>query len=232
MALKQGLVFISSLLGLAVAVPTVDHDRRAGPLGKNFTFYVWGNGIPGFQLFYADGAAVFTDYETASASNNLVPLTLTFTRRQNPPPGREGMGYSFSARPDPSAPVSNAATQSPPFTSTTLFVSDSTAHNVGFATPASDLPAVRFGGFMIIEQRHFVVEDTGLVLPSLFCAFRSKENPNVWELKWNVSNDVPERADGVPVTLRSNKFPYKEAERAKDLGTSCRTRAAVVRGAD
>jgi hypothetical protein len=26
-----------------------------GPVGKNHTFYVWGNGIPGLQLFYDNG---------------------------------------------------------------------------------------------------------------------------------------------------------------------------------
>jgi hypothetical protein len=139
------------------------------------------------------------------------------------------MGYSFTAAPDPSAPVSNAATRSSPFTNTTLFVSDSTGHNVGFTTSATALASTRMGGFMIAEQRLFVVEDTGSVLPSLYCAFPSKENPKIWELKWNVANDVPERANKVPVTLRSNKFPYKEPERANNMETRCRTRAAITR---
>ena len=83
---------------------------------------------------------------------------------------------------------------------------------------------------MIAEQRLFVVEDTGSVLPSLYCAFPSKENPQ--DLGAEVecdANDVPERANEVPVSLRSNKFPYKEPERANNMETRCRTRAAITR---
>ncbi|KAK0622733.1 hypothetical protein B0T14DRAFT_564158 [Immersiella caudata] len=216
------LLSVSLILGRFAAA-------AEGPVGKNHTFYVWGNGIPGLQVFYDNGAAVFTDYETASATDSLVPVKVTVTRRQNAPPGRERMGYSFSAVPDLSAPVSNAATKSPPFSSATLFVSDptSTTHNVGFATEGSDLTAARMGGFLLSDGRIFVVEETGRVTPSLYCAFPRKENPKIWDIKWNVTNDVPERADGLPVTLRVVKFPYKEPERARGMGTMCQTGPAV-----
>ncbi|KAK4450873.1 hypothetical protein QBC34DRAFT_424204 [Podospora aff. communis PSN243] len=218
------LLSISSVLGRCAAA-------AVGPVGKNYTFWVWGNGIPGLQLFYDNGAAVFTDYETASASDSLVPVKVSVTRRQNPPPGLEGMGYSFSAVPDLSAPVSNAATKSPPFSSATLFVSDPTSHDVGFATEISALASARFGGFLLADGRIFVVEDTGSVTTALYCAFPRKDNPKIWDVRWNVTNDVPERADGVPVSLRIVKFPYKEPERAHGLGTRCRTAPAVYREA-
>lgn len=41
----------------------------------------------------------------------------------------------------------------------------------------------------------------GLVKSSLCCASPTKENPRIWELKWNVTNDG-DRTDGLPVTLK------------------------------
>ena len=135
------------------------------------------------------------------------------------------MGYSFTASPDPSAPVSNPATKSPPFTTTTLYVSDrgsSPAHDVGF-TPSQSTTGLRLGGFMLSERRFFSVEDSGSVKPSLYCAFPSREREGVWELKWNVtSSGGGEGRVGVPVTLRNMPYP-KNTKAEWYFGTECQT---------
>jgi len=57
-----------------------------------------------------------------------------------------------------------------------------------------------------MEQALIVIDEDSNGKPSLFCAFPSKANPDIWVLKWNVTTDVPERADGVAVTLRTSKY--------------------------
>ena len=169
---------------------------------------------------------------------------VTFTRRQNPPPGLDGMGYSFSATPDPQ--MTPPQQQQPqPFTSATFFVGDRLSspspstnpnanHEVGFALTTTTTESEsetdkaptgseqRFGGFMLSSTRFFVVEDDGYFGASLFCAFPSAENPKIWELRWNVTNDVPERAHGLPVTLRSAAYP-RDTKAEYHFGTRCLT---------
>ncbi|KAK5656053.1 hypothetical protein OQA88_5192 [Cercophora sp. LCS_1] len=225
MAVKHLITFLSTIVVPISAAPA---EAAKGPLGTSFNFYAWGNGIPGLRLFYDDGAAVFTDYETASSTPNLIPVALTFTTRQNSPVHPK-MGYSFTAQPDLAAPMTpNAAMLSPPFTSATFFVGNRPSsespdsHEVGFAPlDAASTTAVRVGGFMIVDRRFSIVEDDGLVKSSVYCAFPRKDNPRIWEVKWNVTNDG-ERADGLPVTLRTGTYP-KDTKAEFHFGTRCGT---------
>jgi hypothetical protein len=58
-SLLNGLT-IFALLGVSVAGPV---DRRADAVvGDKFNLYAWGNNIPGLQLFYADGRALYLLY--------------------------------------------------------------------------------------------------------------------------------------------------------------------------
>jgi len=53
MAIKQILLF--SISSLVVRVSAAPAEPSRGQIGTSFKFYVWGNGIPGLPLFYADG---------------------------------------------------------------------------------------------------------------------------------------------------------------------------------
>ena len=54
MSLKQLLVSLAVLGGRSSATPA-DEPNPNPWIGKKFTFYVWGNDIPGLQLFYLNG---------------------------------------------------------------------------------------------------------------------------------------------------------------------------------
>lgn len=89
------------------------------------------------------------------------------------------------------------------------------SHAVGFAPNAEEAAAApaafQLGGFMVAVQRFTVVEDSsrtrGSCTSRCTARCRARRTPKVWELRWNVTNDVPERANGVPVTLRMAQFP-------------------------
>lgn len=55
------------------------------------------------------------------------------------------------------------------------------SHAVGFAPNAEEAAAApaafQLGGFMVAVQRFTVVEDSGLVHQSLYCAFQSAAKP-------------------------------------------------------
>ncbi|KAM7191206.1 hypothetical protein V8F20_009384 [Naviculisporaceae sp. PSN 640] len=187
-------------------------------------------------------AAVFTDDTTAANMTDvLVPVNLTVTRRQQPPLGLERMAHSFTATPDIASSPAAAALMP---TNTTMFVgqpasngSDPSStgprpatHEVGFvlnaegdrSTPVS--ASMRLGGFLIIERRFVYVRDEDHVIYyALFCGLPSKDNPAIWTIQWNVTNDVPERAAGLPVMLRTDK-PAKGSKPGNGWGTKCLTR--------
>lgn len=187
---------------------------------------------------YSGGAALLTDSETARSNQSLIPVTLTLTRRQHAqPPGLKG-GYSVTAIPDLSAVNASIAASEMPINAT-FFVGDRpspplnlASHEVGFFPGAEDPdaiipPGLKLGGFFFGDRTLRVVEErdltTGVILPSLFCAFPSKEDPKIWMMQWNVTNDVPERANGLPVTLRTYKW-RDGAPPTFGFGTKCMTR--------
>ncbi|KAK3381954.1 hypothetical protein B0H63DRAFT_524634 [Podospora didyma] len=216
------------LAGASSAASIQSRDEPATLVGQKFNLYAWGNGIPGLPVFYADGAAVFADLETAKSTDNLVPISFTtlprLTLEPNPssPPWS---GYTFSASPNTTLTpgFNNSATQSLPFTTAKFYVpqrgSPPTQNTAGFIpdnthTPSSSSLATvhsdsvyRIGGFWIGSREFRVVEDSGRVHPTLYCAFPSATTPGVWVLKWNTTNQTPETKDGVPVSLRTNPFP-------------------------
>ncbi|KAK3375890.1 hypothetical protein B0T24DRAFT_718381 [Lasiosphaeria ovina] len=183
----------------------IGRQTGLGQLGQEFDLYAWGNGIPGLPVFYADGAAVSTDLATANTLDNLVPVSFTIVPRTA---GAVDKGYSFSAAPNQAARVTNSAAQAPPFNKATLFVGGRSAsaqqHAVGFVADGARVPEdVRTGGFKLDARSFRVVEDSGLVHMSLYCAFPSAAIPGLWDLRWNVSNQTPETSSGVPVSLKA-----------------------------
>jgi hypothetical protein len=54
MSLKQFLFSLAVLRGQSSDTPA-DEPNTNPWIGKKFTFYVWGNDIPGLQLFYLNG---------------------------------------------------------------------------------------------------------------------------------------------------------------------------------
>ncbi|KAK3347011.1 hypothetical protein B0T25DRAFT_521302 [Lasiosphaeria hispida] len=233
MSLKQ-LLFSLAVLGRSSAMPA-DEPNPNSWIGKKFTFYVWGNDIPGLQLFYLNGQAVAADYATANTSSDLVPVTFTSTKFFLPRPSSSNRAYSYLATPDPLAPVSNPSTLSPPFTSAYLTIPTpdepaTSLHPVSF-TPStstlSDVPntTTKTGGFINLERTFKVVGDRdteGIIRYSLFCAFPSKEREGVWDLRWNVTN--MEGDGGRPVSLR--EYPYKGSSKLTGEGGRCLTRGA------
>jgi hypothetical protein len=155
----------------------------------------------------------------------LTILQVTFTQRQQPPPGLQGLGYSFAATPD-LAKLTHPAT----FESAAMFVSDRSSwesHAVGFTTSENaTAEGKKLGGFLHSQQRFYLIEDlTHTGYQSVFCAFPSAESPGVWDLRWNVTNDVPERADGRPVVLSSRNFTSGGPVEGTPTWTKCRTKA-------
>jgi len=155
----------------------------------------------------------------------LTILQVTFTQRQQPPPGLQGLGYSFAATPD-LAKLTHPAT----FESAAMFVSDRSSwesYAVGFTTSENAIAeGKKLGGFLHAQQRFYLIEDiTHTGYQTVFCAFPSAESPGVWELRWNVTNDAPERADGRPVILSSRNFTSGGPVEGTPTWTKCPTRA-------
>src|SRR5688572_9323386 len=88
----------------------------------------------------------------------LTILQVIFTQRQQPPPGLQGLGYSFTATPD-LAKLTHPAT----FESATMFVSDRPSwesHAVGFTTSENaTAEGNKVGGFLHAQQRFYLIED-------------------------------------------------------------------------
>ncbi|KAK3385305.1 hypothetical protein B0H63DRAFT_510155 [Podospora didyma] len=218
MALKHLLTFSASLISAIVgttAAVVKDRALASTQVGRAVDLYVWGNGIPGLQLFYANGNVYVSDLATANMTENMVPVSFTIMKRLPTYPGASTLAYSFTAAPNTTAGVSNTATRTPPFSNATLFVAprEGNAHDVGFvptADVAAQVPATvtgrRMGGFMIDEGMFMVVEDHGPIHPALWCAFPTV-TPGVWVMRWNQTNQTPETSKGVPVTLKTVKFP-------------------------
>lgn len=158
-------------------------------------------------------------------SQSLTTPQVTFTERQQPPPGKKGLGNSLTATPD-LAKLTSPAT----FESAMLFVSDRSSwesHAVGFTTTENAAAeGKKVGGFVEAGWRFHLIEDsTQSGYMSVFCAFPSAESPGVWDLRWNVTNDVPERADGRPVFLSSKPFTALGPVDGSTTWTKCRTQA-------
>lgn len=155
-------------------------------------------------------------------SPSLTTPQVTFTSRQQPPPGKAGLGYSLLATPDlPN--LTNPTT----FESAMFFVSDRSFHAVGFTmTESAAAEGKKVGGFVEAGWRlHFIEDVTQSGYMSVFCAFPSAESPGVWDLRWNVTNDVPERAEGRPVFLSSKPFTALGPVDGSTTWTKCRTQA-------
>lgn len=158
-------------------------------------------------------------------SPSLTTPQVTFTSRQQPPPGKTGLGYSLLATPD-LAKLTHPAT----FESAILFVSDRSSwesHAVGFTmTENAAAEGKKVGGFVEAGWRFHLIEDAtqnGYV--SVFCAFPSTDGPGVWDLRWNETNDVPEMAEGRPVFLSSKAFTALGPVDGSTTWTKCRTQA-------
>jgi hypothetical protein len=63
MSLKKILFSLAVLGGQSSATPA-DEPNPNPWIGKRFTFYVWGNDIPGLQLFYLNGQSALTKPHT------------------------------------------------------------------------------------------------------------------------------------------------------------------------
>ncbi|KAK0709246.1 hypothetical protein B0T26DRAFT_805004 [Lasiosphaeria miniovina] len=210
------IVSLSTFLALFGGSHAANIGRQTGPgqLGQEFDLHAWGNGIPGLPVFYAD----------ANTLDNLVPVSFTIVPRTK---GAVDKGYSFSAAPNRAARVTNSAAQAPPFNKATLFVGGRLAsaqqHAVGFVADGARVPDdVRTGGFKLDARSFRVVEDSGLVHMSLYCAFPSAAIPGLWDLRWNVSNQTPETSSGVPVSLKATPYPANTPP-SHNLDTVCLT---------
>lgn len=170
-------------------------------VGDRFNLWAYGSGgISGLPVFYSNGAAVIASFETASKTDNLVPLTFVAS-------SGEGLGgFELTATPNTTAPVQNKATQSPPFQNVTLFIpaASSTDHDIGFTSDDIQADSVIAKGFLF-AARTLLVFRNGRKEDGLATFIRAfpTETPGIWSLKWNVkgTND-----GGVTVTLRDGLF--------------------------
>lgn len=73
-------------------------------------------------------------------------------------------------------------------------------------------------GFVLSETVVRRIDAKGAVQPNAWCAFKV-DGTDAWQLEWNVG---PERTGGVPVTLRTLKYPAGAAPPRNEEGR-CRT---------
>jgi len=168
--------------------------------------------------FAPSGTAVIADFTTANESENLVPVTCRHTVPLEPrvnvsdqvfpvtaSAGALKGGFVFSASPNRTAPVENAATSEPPFASARWSVParDSTSRNVEFVNGPEVPRGLVAQGFQLFTHQVMLQESTGKVLESLYCAF-STDTPGVWSLSWNTTGT---NKGGVRVVLRDSPPP-------------------------